>query len=149
MTLGYAVTIIVFGIASYNIIEGSVLNANEGRILGGNVTIVKPHSQPWVVGIIYNKGSERIRCGGTLLSKKHVISAAHCEVDGGGATHVAVGEHDQRKEDGQEKIEIESRSWLDIDYDVVKNPDPDMIIYELKQEVNNKFAKPAYEQYIF
>lgn len=157
MAFDYALAILVFGIASCNVMKGSALHADEGRILGGNITIVKPHSQPWVVGIIFSRISEKIRCGGTLLSKKHVISAAHCEVKSGGvrsaahcevkscgATHVVVGEHDQSKEDGQEKIGIANRSWLDNDYDLDKNSDPDMIIYELKQEVNNKFAKPAY-----
>ena len=144
MAFDYALAILVFGIASCNVMKGSALHADEGRILGGNITIVKPHSQPWVVGIIFSRISEKIRCGGTLLSKKHVISAAHCEVMSyGGATHVVVGEHDQTKEDGQQKIEIANRSMLDKDYDVFHNPDPDMIIYELKQEVNNQFAKPA------
>ena len=40
------------------------------RILGGEVK--PPHSQPWVVGIIFDNG-DRIECGGTLISKKHVI----------------------------------------------------------------------------
>ena len=122
------------------------------RILGGNITIVKPpHSQPWVIGIAYNY-EDRIECGGTLITKRHVISTAHCEVDSitfcgtssrcVGATNVVVGEHDQRIEDGQQKLQIEKKH-MHPEYHRFDNNDPDMIIYELKEDINNKFAKPA------
>ena len=87
----------------------SAISGAGARILGPVVPI--PHSQPWVVGIIFND-KERIECGGTLISNKHVISAAHCEAmeklfEGGvGATHVMVGEHDQRINDGEQRMKI-------------------------------------------
>ena len=128
------------------------LDKTGGRILGGNITIVKPpHSQPWVIGIAYNY-EDRIECGGTLITKRHVISAAHCEVDSKtfcgsssrcvGATSIIVGEHDQRIEDGQQKLQIEKKH-MHPEYHRFDNNDPDMIIYELKEDINNKFAKPA------
>ena len=128
------------------------LDQTGGRILGGNITIVKPpHSQPWVIGIVFNY-EDRIECGGTLISKRHVISAAHCEVDSitfcgsssrcVGATSVIVGEHDQKIEDGQQKLQIEKKN-MHPEYRRYDNNDPDMIIYELKEDINNKFAKPA------
>jgi len=153
MAFEYAVVVLAIGIASCNLVEGS--DKTGGRILGGNITIVKPpHSQPWVIGIAYNY-EDRIQCGGTLISKRHVISAAHCEVDYKkdcgtssrcvGATTVIVGEHDQRIEDGQQKILIKNK-YMHPEYrkyDYPTNTDPDMIIYELEEDINNKFAKPA------
>jgi len=110
-----------------------------GRILdpGDDSTIVNPpHSQPWAVGIVL-KNEDDTRCSGTLISKKHAITAAHCS----SVTQVIVGDHNQNKNDGEERIkvikEIPYPTW-------VKNGDPDDLkIVELEKEVNNKFAKPA------
>ena len=48
---------------------------SNGRIVGGNE--VSPYSIPWQVGIAI-PGFLRPMCGGTLISTKHVLSAAHC-----------------------------------------------------------------------
>ena len=110
------------------------------RILGGEVK--PPHSQPWVVGIIFDNG-DRIECGGTLISKKHVISAAHCIWFKVNATHVLVGEHDQRIADGEEKIPI-TKETMHPDYHPELHPNPDLIVYELAKMVENRYTKPAY-----
>ena len=51
------------------------------KIVGGKETC--PHQYPWHVGIVpkHNKGPNGWRlpfCGGTLISDRHVLSAAHC-----------------------------------------------------------------------
>jgi len=110
-----------------------------GRILdpGDNSTIVNPpHSQPWVVGIVL-ENMDDTDCSGTLLSKKYVITSAHCL----SVTHVVVGDHNQNINDGEERIkvinEIPYPSWVQI------GDKEDLKILELEKEVNNKFAKPA------
>lgn len=47
----------------------------SSRILGGSE--VTAYSIPWQVGIA-KPGNPRPSCGGTLISSKHVLSAAHC-----------------------------------------------------------------------
>ena len=41
-------------------------------IIGGS--FAKPHEYPWIVGVVDNSG----KCGGTIISKNLVITAAHC-----------------------------------------------------------------------
>ena len=48
---------------------------SSGRIVSGNP--LSNFSIPWQVGILAPEES-RPRCGGTLITSKHVLSAAHC-----------------------------------------------------------------------
>uniref|UniRef100_A0A8B9MMX4 Granzyme A n=1 Tax=Accipiter nisus TaxID=211598 RepID=A0A8B9MMX4_9AVES len=64
-------------------------------IIGGNE--VAPHSRPFMV-LINNANGEFI-CGGALIKKNWVLTAAHCNVEGG---QVILGAH-SRKENEREK----------------------------------------------
>ena len=48
----------------------------SSRIIGGSS--VAKNSIPWQVGILMNGRDIPIDCGGTLLTAKHVLTAAHC-----------------------------------------------------------------------
>ena len=59
------------------------------RIIGGGE--VTPYSLPWQVAFV-RRGSNTPFCGGTLISDRHVLTAAHCTSDNRNYD-VIVGEH--------------------------------------------------------
>merc|ERR1711973_813857 len=58
------------------------------KIVGGVET--EAHEYPWQVGL--SGGGSRPFCGGSLISKKHVLTAAHC-TEGSGDMYVLLGDH--------------------------------------------------------
>jgi len=64
----------------------------SGRIVGGEP--VKAHSLPWQV-----RAGQGCACGGTLISKRHVLTAAHCS-DNRDGMMIWVGQHTRDPMDG-------------------------------------------------
>ena len=82
-----------------------------------NGTIVKPsHSMPWLVEILVGDYVWGV-CTGSIIGKKHVLTAGHCFHWGDLAiTHVAVGAHDLRELGTvEEKIRIEKFEFFTDD----------------------------------
>merc|ERR1712176_125135 len=70
------------------------------KIVNGD-DVVK-NSWPWIVGVVQGSGNWHM-CGGTILNSNHVLTAAHC-CDGfsGGQLKVAVGDHNNQINDGEQ-----------------------------------------------
>ena len=48
------------------------------RVVGG--VVARLHAHPWIAALGYSEdgGEVEYRCGGSLLTSRHVITAAHC-----------------------------------------------------------------------
>jgi len=73
------------------------------KIVGGQPTTENEY--PWQVGLLSSASQSVPFCGGTLLSSKTVLTAAHC-TEGGGANYVLIGEHNLEVNDGEQKIQV-------------------------------------------
>ena len=72
------------------------------RLGGPDACQVKPNSKPWIVSL---GGC----CGGTLIAKNVVLTAAHC-IFKCKFKNVTLGEHDLKKiEDGEQIIPVKSK----------------------------------------
>ena len=80
-------------------------------MIGGGCR-VKAHSMPWVVRLAFKHSPYNVsghHCGGTLISKNLVLTAANCSrsITGPESMIVSVGDHDIEEMDGEQIIEVE------------------------------------------
>ena len=81
-----------------------VPQGNRNRIVGGQPAAKNEY--PWQVALVKN-GKTKTFCGGTLLSSRTILTAAHCRVSVSKFL-VHVGEHDLTIADGEQKIRASS-----------------------------------------
>jgi len=73
------------------------------KIVGGNQA--GENEYPWQVGVLSSSGDRRPFCGGSLISSKEVLTAAHC-TQGNNARYVVLGEHMLFSNDGQKVVRV-------------------------------------------
>ena len=82
---------------------------------------VKAHSKPWIVRIIVADSS---MCGGTLIGKKTVVTAAHCVSPRfTNVTKVIIGDHHRTDTDceGIENEQCRNVTFIDVHKDWTGN----------------------------
>jgi len=72
------------------------------KIVGG--VEASENEYPWQVGLISSQTSTRPFCGGSLISSKEVLTAAHCTQSG--VSWVLLGEHDLTASDGEQRLQV-------------------------------------------
>merc|ERR1711970_515043 len=95
------------------------------KIVGGVAT--EENEYPWQVGLLSSEWSSQPFCGGTLISDKDVLTAAHCTSGSTSAAYVVLGEHNLNINDGEKKVRVCSvknhasynPSTVDYDYAVL------------------------------
>ncbi|CAL4083149.1 unnamed protein product [Meganyctiphanes norvegica] len=103
------------------------------RVVGG--TEISVGAYPWLVGIGVNGFSGyQLVCGGSLVTARHVVTAAHCW-DGVNPDLVRVGEHDLKNDnDGAQTLRIVRKS-IHPSYNKDKSEN-DVAVATLERNVN-------------
>ncbi|KAG9340603.1 hypothetical protein JZ751_021158 [Albula glossodonta] len=87
----------------------------QTRVVGGEVA--RPNSWPWQISLQYKSGSSFYHtCGGTLVRRGWVMTAAHC-VDSSRTWRVVVGDHNIYNHEGKEQYISVSRVYLHPNWD--------------------------------
>ncbi|XP_020633422.3 serine protease 1 [Pogona vitticeps] len=84
--------------------------ADSERVPGGKPCL--PNSQPWQAGLF---SGFRLKCGGTLIHRSWVLSAAHCKMRT--PFPVRLGEHDLKRVDWTEQLKLASKAIVHPSYD--------------------------------
>jgi secreted trypsin-like serine protease len=127
------------------------LTSTRSRIINGKVT--KRNQYPWQVGLKLR--GKRIFCGGSIISSRTIITAAHClESDSYPVSisllYVVVGEYDITKKDGEKEYKVYSKTVHP--YYNKRNYDYDYAILTLTNDITwahhiNPVCLPNSQQY--
>lgn len=105
------------------------------RVVGGEVA--RPNSWPWQISLQYRSGSNYYHtCGGTLIQRGWVMTAAHC-VDSNRTWRVVLGEHDLNSNSGREQIMQVARVYIHPGWDSSRVSNGyDVALLRLSSEAN-------------
>jgi len=116
------------------------LGFRSARIVGG--LEATPHEFPFLVSIVVAETNAN-NCGGTILSKKWILTAGHCiynhELD---ELIIKAGKHDITKEESEEQIRKPARFILHEDFSPWSIGPNDIGLIELAEPlILNDFVK--------
>uniref|UniRef100_A0A3Q0S0Q4 pancreatic elastase n=1 Tax=Amphilophus citrinellus TaxID=61819 RepID=A0A3Q0S0Q4_AMPCI len=111
------------------------------RVIGGEVA--QPNTWPWQISLQYRSGSSYYHtCGGTLVQRGWVMTAAHC-VDSPRTWRVVLGEHDLYSNSGREQIIEVGQVYIHPKWDASKlSQGNDIALLKLASEATlNAYVK--------
>ncbi|KAK7151585.1 hypothetical protein R3I94_008044 [Phoxinus phoxinus] len=121
---------------AFTLLVVAVVYSTGDRIIGGYEC--PPHSQPWQVYI----RNGHYMCGGSLIDKRWVVSAAHCKLSKGNQIVIYLGKHNISGTEGTEqRIEAERLIYYSKYNDTLHNHDI-MMIKLRTPAILNKYVKP-------
>ncbi|CAK8696661.1 unnamed protein product [Clavelina lepadiformis] len=113
------------------------------KITGGNIT--RPHSWPWQAAyyVIDSSTDSYYFCGGTLIDRYWIVTAAHCPQLGD--VHIVVlGDHDLYEDEGTEQEMKVEAVYAHKDYKFSKDLVADIALVKLRYPVRTTEAvQPA------
>jgi len=118
------------------ILRNKKLSSSKPFIIGG-IDAIKG-SLPWSVTF---KTLSHF-CGGTIIDKKWILTAAHCFSDGWEGVKAVVGEHKRNHQEGTEQTLFVEQAFVHPNYNGLT--DNDICLVKLSQEINfNSYVQPA------
>ncbi|XP_016005779.2 granzyme H isoform X2 [Rousettus aegyptiacus] len=111
--------------------------AGTEEIIGGHEA--KPHSRPYMAYIQFLQNGKMSRCGGVLVQKNFVLTAAHCS---GSSIRVTLGAHNIKKQEKTQQVFRVMKAIPHPDYNP-KNFSNDIMLLQLKRNIKlTKAVKP-------
>ncbi|XP_028363405.1 granzyme B(G,H)-like [Phyllostomus discolor] len=107
--------------------------AEAGEIIGGHEA--KPHSRPYMASLNI-QGEQKMRCGGVLVKKNLVLTAAHCN---GRSINVTLGAHNLQKPEKTQQVIRVKRAVPHPDYNA-KDISNDIMLLQLEKNVKRTDA---------
>lgn len=107
--------------------------AEAGKIIEGHEA--KPHSRPYMA-YLHIKDEKEYMCGGVLVRKNFVLTAAHCN---GRLINVTLGAHNIKKQEKTQQVILVKRAISHPDYNY-KNFSNDIMLLQLDRNIKQTGA---------